>query len=226
MPTRIRTVAVHDVVARTYPRPPPEEKDHVAMAAGRAIDGAIAEFGHAYRQGRRPTVTSIRAHGAALLDDALAEAAVEVPAETRERILGELVGVLQAYRASEIVGLSRPHTRVILLNGEVGVYAQPDFWDGRARIYEMKTYVAVPPPPDVALQVRLFQLAFPQFQAVLVCFNRHVRPVETRTARVPPPTADETRAALERALAVGREVGVEKVLEYVEGPFVHYTLAP
>ncbi len=224
MPECIRTIPVHEVVRRVYPRPPPEEKDHIAMAIGRAIDGVLAQFGYEQRQGRHPTASAMRRYGGTLLDDALEEAAVEVPAPERERLLDRLGAVLQAYRKTEIAGLPRPKTHVIVIDGLVGVYAQPDYWDGKRRFYEMKSFRAIPPPPDVALQVRLFQLAFPGFEAVLLCLNRHADPVETTSAVIPPPKDEETVEALRQAYRVGREFGEEKVLQYVEGPFVHYSL--
>ena len=222
--TTLKTLAVHEVVQRTFPRPPPEEKDLVAMAIGAAIDGTLAQFGHEYRGGRRPTATSLRARGAELLDERLEESAVSLPATERERLLGQLADVIQAYRKSEILGLARPRTHVLVLNGEVGVYAQPDYWDGRTRFYEMKSYPAIPPPPDVALQLRMFQLAFPTYEAVLICINRHVTPAATTRAVIPRPTPEEADEALRRAYALGREFGQPKVLEYMQGPFVHYDL--
>jgi len=223
--TTIRTLPVHEIVQRTYPRPPPQEKDEVAMAVGRAIDGALTQFGHEFRQGRRPTATAMRALAESLLDGALEEAAVTITHPEKAKTLTQLHGVLQAYRRSEIFGLARPRTHVIVINARVAVYAQPDYWDGRARFFEMKSYPAIPPPPEVALQVRLFQLAFPQFQAVLVCINRHATPVETTSAVIPPPTPEESGAALRLAFDLGDRFGQEKVLEYMQGPFVHYTIA-
>lgn len=222
--TTIRTIAAHEVVQRTYPRPPPEEKDEVAMAAGAAIDGTLSQFGHQARQGRRMSATALRALAGSLFDDRLAEAAVEVPDAEREKVLDQVREVLQAYRRSEIFGLPRPKSRIIMIDGRVGVYAQPDFWDGRTRFFEMKSYPAVPPPPDVALQLRLFQLAFPQLEAVLICFNRHATPVETVSQVIPPLTSAETLATLRLAYDFGVEFGQEKVLEYMEGPSVPYTL--
>jgi hypothetical protein len=218
----IRTLPVHEVVRRAYPRPPPEEKDHVAMAMGKAIDGALSQFGYEYREGRRPTAAAMRRYGERVLDEGLEEATVTIPAAERARLLAQLESVVQAYRRSELLGLPRPHSRVILIDGEVGVYAQPDYWDGRSRIFEMKSYPAIPPPPDVALQLRLFQLAFPGLETVLVCLNRHATPVTTTSATIPAPTPAEARDALLLALRTGREAGEEKVLEYVTGPFVHY----
>ena len=222
----VRTLPVHEIVQRTFPRPPPREEDHVAMAVGRAIDGALAQFGHEVRTGRRPTATAMRRRAEALLDEALEEEAVATGAEARQRLLVEIEEVLSVYRRSPIFGLARPKTRVIVIGGEVAVYAQPDYWDGRARFFEMKSYRAIPPPPDVALQVRLFQLAFPKFEAVLVCIDRHARPVTTSTATVPSPSPEETAAALRAAYDLGRQYGQEKVLEYLEGPFVHYAVPP
>ncbi len=88
----------------------------------------------------------------------------------------------------------------------------------------MKSYPAIPPPPDVALQLRLFRLAFPQFEAVLVCINRHVSPVETTSTVTPPLTEEETASALRLAYDIGSQFGQEKVLEYMEDPFTHYAL--
>jgi len=194
------------------------------MAEGRAIDAAVSRLGHLMRQGRTPTVTSIRAEAEATFSDALDGAGVDVVPAVREGILTQVTAVLKAYRRSEIAGLPRPKTRVILINNEVGVYAQPDFWDGRGRIYEMKSYLAVPPKPDVGLQLRLFQLAFPRFESVLICFDRHTQPVETTRMILPPPTREERAADLGRAYSLGIRFGQNKVLEYLEGPFEHYAV--
>jgi len=196
------------------------------MAAGKAIDTAVSQMGHWMRQGRKPTATALRAEAQATLDDALDEVGVDLAPSAREAILAQVAAVLRAYRQSEIVGLARPKTRVILINNRVGVYAQPDFWDGRARIYEMKTFLAWPPKPEVALQLRLFQLAFPRFEAILVCFDRHRQPVETTRNTLPPPTQEERAAELQLAYSLGIQFGQEKVLEYLDGPFEHYSLSP
>jgi hypothetical protein len=206
-----------------YPRPV-REGDEQAMAIGRAIDGALAEVGHQARMGRRPSVSAAVALAASRLDGEVEAAGVDLSDVERAKVLRQIESVVQAFRRSELFGLERPRTRVILIGGTVGVYAQPDYWDGRRRFFEMKSYPAIPPPPDVALQLRLFQLAFPQFDGVLVCLNRHTLPVETTHMVVPPPTAEETEMALRLALSVARERGAPKVLEYVEGPFVPYPL--
>jgi hypothetical protein len=194
------------------------------MAVGKAIDSSLAQWGHQLRQGRRPTQSGMVKVASELLDEALAEAAVALAPPERAATMQQIEEVLRAYRGSDIAGLARPRTRVIVIGGKVGVYAQPDYWDGRSRFFEMKSYRAVPLPPDVALQMRLFQLAFPAFEAVLVCLDRHSRPVETTSFTVPAPSQEEAASALRCALGLGLEFGQEKVLEYVEGPFVHYSL--
>jgi hypothetical protein len=223
--TTIHTIPVHKIVQLTFPRPP-REGDEVAKAIGRAIDGALSQIGHQVRQGRRPTTTAMRALAESLLDEEVESAAADLPPEDRARVLEEIRGVLQAFRESEIYGLARPKTRVILIDGSVGVYAQPDYWDGARRFFEMKSYLAIPPPPDVALQLRLFQLAFPGLESILLCIDRHARPVATRSLRIPPPTTAEAAEALGRAYDLGREHGETKVLEYLEGPFVPYPRPP
>jgi hypothetical protein len=224
--TTLRTVAVHEVVARTHPRPPPTDRDEIAMAAGRAIDGALSGFAYAFRQRQRPTATAMFDFGTRLLDEALDEAAVEVAPAERERILGQMREVLQAYRKSEIFGLLRPKSRVIVIDHRVGVYAQPDYWDGAGRIYEMKSYLAIPPSAEVTLQLHLFQLAFPKQEATLICIDRHARPVATSRLPLSPLSLEEAERCLRLAYEVGLEFGQEKVLEYMEGPFVDYSLAP
>jgi len=195
------------------------------MAVGRAIDSTLSRIGHDARIGRRASGSAARALATSLLDEEVAAAAVDLPPAERSRLLDRLDAVVRAFRASELYGLDRPRTRVILVNGTVGIYAQPDYWDGRGRIFEMKSYPAVPPPPDVALQLRLFQLAFPGFACSLVCLNRHVAPVERLRLDLDPPSPEETRSALRTACAVAEAHGETKVLEYVAGPFVAYSVA-
>jgi hypothetical protein len=221
--TSILALPVHEIVRRTYPRPV-REGDEEAMAIGRAIDGALSQIGHEARLGRRCSIAATRILAETRLDEELESAGIDLLSVERERILLEIAAVVQAFRRSEIFGLERPRTRVILIGGQVGVYAQPDYWDGQHRFFEMKSYLAIPPPPDVALQLRLFQLAFPRFDGVLLCLNRHVRPVETRRLEVPAPTPEESVEALRLAYSLGKEYGETKVLEYVEGPFVPYAV--
>jgi len=223
--TVLRTLAAYEVVQRTFPRPP-REGDEVAKAIGRAIDTALSQAGHDVRSGRRPTVAGLRTLAESLLDHEVAAAGERLAPDERAKVVEEIHGVLRAYRTSPIFGLPRPKSRLVVIGDEVGIYAQPDYWDGRARFYEMKSYLAIPPPPDVALQLRLFQLAFPGLESVLICFDRHVAPVVPRTQVVPPPTPAEAAMTLRRAYDLAREHGTPKVREYLEGPFVPYPTPP
>jgi hypothetical protein len=222
--TTIRTVATHELVQRAYPRTP-TERDELGMAVGRAIDAALSRYSHEAGQHLRPTASAMHRFATDELDRELADADLTVPEPDRAKILAQVADVLQAFRKSELFGLSRPRSRLILIDGRVGVYAQPDYWDRRARFFEMKSYRAVPPPPEVELQLTYFRLAFPGFQGILACFDRHASPVQTTLYQVPPLAPEAAREALRQAYKAGLELGQEKVLEYVDNPVVRYELA-
>ncbi|MDE1822189.1 MAG: hypothetical protein KGJ23_02670 [Euryarchaeota archaeon] len=223
--TTIKTLAAYEVVQHEFPRPPPTEKDEIGRATGKAIDHALSQWSHQHRQNLRPTAASVQRTAKEVLDEELRDADVVMTVEQRSSAERQIAGVLQAFRKSPVFGLARPRSRMVLVNGEVGVYAQPDYWDGGQAFYEMKAYRAVPPPPDVALQVRIFQLAFPGMRSFLACFDRHHDPVETVLFEVPPATADERSSLLELLLRVGRELGHEKVLEYVDVQKLAYSVS-
>jgi hypothetical protein len=222
--TTIRTVAAHQVVRAEYPREV-TPADEVGMAVGKAIDETLSYFSHEVHESRRPTATAMRRSAETVLDRELADADVALDAGTRERHLAAVNGVLQAFRRSEIMGMSRPRSRMILINEKVGVYAQPDFWDGRDRFFEMKSYHSVPSPSDVVLQLQLFQCAFPGFRAYLASFDRHADPVTTTIEPVVPLDAPSTERVLRLAYRTGLELGVPKVIQYVDAPTVRYAIA-
>ncbi len=221
----VRTIAVHDVVAALYPREP-TEADEIAMAIGRAIDETLNHMSHRARERRTPGAVAVRTYGAAELDRALAEGALELAAAPRAAALEELGAVAEAFRRSGLLGLARPRSRLILIGEAYGIYAQPDYWNGRDRFYEMKSYRAIPPRPEVALQVRLFHLAFPGFSGELVAIDRHARPVTVTTATIAAPNPEETAVALREAARVAAASGEERVLEYIDVPVVRYPLPP
>ena len=192
------------------------------MVVGKAIDAAVSRLSHEAGLGRRPTTAAMLRLGAEVLEEEIRDADLEVPEAERERSLAAIRAVLKAFRKSVLFGLDRPRSRMILINGSVGIYAQPDFWDRRARFYEFKSYRAIPVPPDVDLQLQLFQLAFPRLVGVLACFPRHVDPVEVTLLERPPISPETARDVLERCLAIGLAEGEEKVLEYVDNPMERY----
>jgi hypothetical protein len=220
--TTVRTIAAHDVVQHLHPRPV-TERDELGMIVGLVIDSTLSTCSHDARLGRRTTSASLVRGATEQFDRAVADADLPISPEDRTVSLDQVAGVLKAFRASPIFGLLRPKSRLILINGEIGVYAQPDFWDGRSRFFEMKSYRPVPIPPDIATQLQLFQLAFPGFEALLIGFARHALPVETTIQRIPPVGAQDQDRVLRVALTVGRVKGLTTVLEYVDHPIIPYS---
>ncbi len=221
--TAVRTVAAHEIVQAAYPRPV-TERDEIGMAVGKAIDETLSRYSHEFSQARRPTLTSMSRLATEILDRELADADAQLTSKDRDQQLSEVFGVLQAFRRSEVMGLTRPRSRMILINERVGVYAQPDYWNGRDRFYEMKSYHASPMPPDVQLQLQLFQCAFPSFRAFLACFDRHATPVTATIESIPPLEREATDEVLKLAYRTGLEKGTEKVLEYIDNPIVRYSI--
>jgi hypothetical protein len=221
--TTLRTLAAHEIVRAAYPRPV-TEKDEIGMAVGKAIDGALSKSSYEFSQGRRPTRALMNRLATEILDEELGDAHIPLEPADRERHLAAISAVLQAFRSSELMGLARPRSRMIILNDRVGVYAQPDFWDRRDRFYEMKSYHATPIPPEVQLQVQLFQCAFPGFRAFLAWFDRHAIPVTTTVEEVPAIGPAEADRVLQLAYRTGLERGLEKVVEYLDTPSVRYSI--
>ncbi len=220
--TTIRTLATHQVVSYVYPRPPTERQE-LGMAVGKAIDSTLSKYGHDFRRGFRPTVGAMSKLAEATLTEELRDIDLPVADSERTRVSQQITAVLQAFRKTEVFGLPRPRSRLVLIDERVGVYAQPDYWDGRTRFYEMKSFRAIPPPPEVALQVRLFQLAFPGFEARLICVDRHSAPPSVTTVSMPAlsqPVATET---LRQALRASESVGASAVLDFVDVPVVRYS---
>jgi hypothetical protein len=219
----VKCVAAHEVVQATYPRPV-TERDEIGMAVGKAIDDTLSKYSYEFSQGRHPTRTAMNRLAGETLDEELANADLRLTSEARELQMGAIAAVLQAFRKSEVMGMTRPRSRLIVINGRAGVYAQPDYWDGQDRFYEMKSYLARPIPADVGLQLQLFQLAFPKFRAFLACFDRHVTPVVTTIDEIPALEPAAQEGVLRLALGIALEKGSDRVLEYVENPILRYNL--
>lgn len=219
----ILTVATHEVVRSVYPREL-ASRDAIGIAAGKAIDTAVTELGHQYRARRRPTIAAADRLAQTAFDEELAAATVAVDSETRELQIRQIRNALRAFRSSPLLGLARPKSRLIVINQRVGIYAQPDYWDGVDRFYEMKTYHADPTPPDVTLQLRVFQLAFPGFHALLAEIDRHAEAVRAVIRPVPPLDDAEGERILRLAHDFALAHGQERVLEYIDSPVVRYSL--
>lgn len=223
--TSVRTVAAHQVVSAIFPRPEREE-DHWARAEGAGIDTALSAFSHEARSGRRPSVSSMAERGLQRFREVAEEAGEAPDAARREALRPRFESVLRAFRRGPLAELPRPRSRLIVVGGRWGIYAQPDYWDGRARFYEMKSYRTSPDRPEIGLQLRLFQLAFPGFVATLICYDRRTEPVEVTSIELAPLTEGERRETLRQAVEVAERLGVEKVLEYVDAPMIPYAADP
>jgi hypothetical protein len=221
--TVVKTLAAYEIVQAVHPHPV-TERDELGMAVGKAIDGALSRYSHEFTQGKRPTATAMNRFAAEQLDEELAAAALKLPSADREAQLLQVAGVLRAFRGSELMGMPRPKSRLVLVNEQVGFYAQPDYWNGKDRFYEMKSYRVPPVPPAIGLQIQLFQLAFPGFRAILASFDRHANPVPTILTTMPTLERSESERVLRVALQQGLEVGKDKVLEYVDSPVVRYSV--
>ncbi|HYK93118.1 MAG TPA: hypothetical protein VEY07_03640 [Thermoplasmata archaeon] len=223
--TTIRTLATHEVVRSVYPREV-TDRDEVGMASGSAIDGAVSRFNFETARGNRPTVTSIVRSAEAALDRELADAHATMPGPERARFPEVVREMLRLVRRSEVFGLSRPRSRLLLIDGVAGIYAQPDFWNGRDVIYELKSYRAYPPRPDVQLQLELFQLAFPGFEERIVSMDRHAEPATLEIHPIPPVSDSRAREVLIAAREAAASLGQEKVLEYIDAPIVRRSIPP
>lgn len=223
--TTIRAVAAYQVVAERFPRPVREE-DVWGLAAGRAIDEALGRFAHESSLGRRPSISAAADAGVLRFEDGVQELGAAPEAVRSVEVRGQLERVLRAFRGSVIARLPRPRSRLLLLNRAYGVHCQPDFWDRRSAFYEMKSYRADAARPDLALQLRLFQLAFPGFAGHLITFDRFVDPVPVSVTRLAPPGPEEVRETLTIALGTAQRHGVDKVLEYVDAPVIPYDFEP
>jgi hypothetical protein len=221
----IRTVAAHEVVRATYPRPV-TERDQVGMAAGKAVDTAVTELSHEFRLHRHPTLAATERLARETFDEEIAASMLDLAPGDRDLQIRQIGNALRAFRASPLLGLRRPKSRLIVIDERVGVYAQPDYWDGRDRFFEMKSYHADPIPPDVGLQLTLFQIGFPGFHAFLAEIDRRADVVRAVLRPIPPVDPSER----DRVLRIAREValahGQERVLEYVDSPVVRYSTGP
>jgi hypothetical protein len=223
--TVIRAVAAHDVVRATYPRAV-TESDQIGMAAGKAIDRAVTELSHQYRARRRPTMAATERLARETFEEEIASAMIDLAPGARDLQIRQIGSALRAFRSSPLLGLARPRSRLIVVDETAGIYAQPDYWDGRDRIYEMKSYHSDPIFPDVVLQLQLFQLAFAGFQATLVEIDRHAEPTRAELRAIPPVSEGDRDRVLRLARDVALAQGQERVLEYVDSPVVRYSVRP
>ncbi len=109
---------------------------------------------------------------------------------------------INAFKKSEVYknNLLRDKTRLIIINNSAGIYAQPDFVDYYNEImYEMKSFSLKPIPEYVKIQVKIFQLAYPDFESKLIAFPRDQDYIKTQIITVKK-QAERTKKSLLKKL--------------------------
>ncbi|AAT43067.1 hypothetical protein [Picrophilus oshimae] len=109
---------------------------------------------------------------------------------------------IHAFKGSEIYKnrFMKEKTRLIVINGDAGVYAQPDFIDyNNKTFYEMKSFSVRPAPLYVIKQVRIFQLAYPDFKSYIIGIPRDKRYIRIQRVRVNE-SSERTKKSLLKSL--------------------------
>ncbi len=109
---------------------------------------------------------------------------------------------IHAFKTSDIYKnrFMKDRTRLIIINGDVGIYAQPDFVNYDDKIfYEMKSFSVRPVPLYVIKQVRIFQLAYPDFESYLIGIPRDKRYIKIQKILVNR-SSEKTKKMLLRSL--------------------------
>jgi hypothetical protein len=109
--------------------------------------------------------------------------------------------MLRAFKTTVIFqrALLRERVRVVFIDDEkIAMYAQPDFVDhGREVIYEVKAHELKDNSLDHAkYQTKLFQLAYPNYNAVIIGFIYDGSKAIPQHVKLPPLTSQETKILL------------------------------
>lgn len=111
--------------------------------------------------------------------------------------------------------LLRDRTRIVTINDDVGIYAQPDFVDYADNvIYEMKSFSLKPLPEYVRKQVRIFQLAYPNFNTVIIGFPRNEEYIKPQIVKLTDPKERTKKILLKKLYRYAMEYG--KNIDYEE----------
>ncbi len=137
---------------------------------GSIFDKATVKMNYYYKRGVNDFLEAALKYISSTLDDEAAMLGIQLMQNQRNNILSRGRAMLDAFKSTPAFGLLRPKTRLIVIDDLVGIYVQPDFYDGE-NIYEVKTF----DPRGVnyvKYQVRLFQLGYPGSKAILVGFDK------------------------------------------------------
>jgi hypothetical protein len=176
----------------------PVRDNSVSRAFGLAFDHALARF----------TYYASRTSHAKNLENKIFlyflhefDNNVQLSHEERMPYLIKAWKMLRAFKTTVIFqrALLRERVRVVFIDDEkIAMYAQPDFVDhGREVIYEVKAHELKDNSLDHAkYQTKLFQLAYPNYEAVIIGFIYDGLKAIPQHIRLPPLTSQETKTLL------------------------------
>ncbi|KJE48957.1 MULTISPECIES: hypothetical protein [Acidiplasma] len=169
----MRVIATHEYVKNFIKH----TGDKLPMVIGKCLDDTVSKmvyFKNRHIINRDITIKALRSY-TALLKDELHKNCISLENSDLRYYYAMGWKFINAFKKSVIYenSLLRDRTRIIIINDEAGIYAQPDFVDYENKtIYEMKSFSLKPLPEYVRLQARVFQLAYPDFKTVLIAFPR------------------------------------------------------
>ena len=176
----------------------PVKNNNISRAFGLAFDHALARF----------TYYASRTSHAKNLEDKIFlyflhefDNNIQLSHEERTPHLIKAWKMLRAFKTTVIFqrALLRERVRVVFIDDEkIAMYAQPDFVDhGREVIYEVKAHELKDNSLDHAkYQTKLFQLAYPNYEAVIIGFIYDGLKAIPQHIRLPPLTSQETKILL------------------------------
>lgn len=222
----IRVIATYQYISKFFN----EDSDPISLAFGRAFDLAAAQFSY-YNDlawNRRKLIFKALRHFMFIFNRELRRMGIRINRDARESIASKALKCLSAFKRSDAFGLWREKTNVILVDEVAGIFAQPDFVDDYNKIiYELKTFNLKTVAEYVERQIRVFQLAYPDYKAVILGFPwREGRYIDIERVEFEPIDKDEAFILLKDlkdfALKHGDDVDKGEII--VEYPVIKYTL--
>jgi hypothetical protein len=173
---------------------------------GSVFDKAMVKMNYYYKRGVDDFLEAALKYMSLILDHEAAILGIKLMPDQRDNILSRGKAMLDAFKSTPAFGLLRPKTRLVVIDDLVGVYVQPDFYDGET-IYEVKTF----DPRGVnyvKYQVKLFQLGYPGSKAILIGFDKATNKPIILT--IDPINDVDKNELMKQALAFGLINGAEE----------------
>jgi hypothetical protein len=148
----------------------------IDLAFGRAFDLAMSQYVYYSDKAIRLKNLHLKAlrNFTAIFNNELKKMNLKIDYKEKRNIVNAFLRSLYAFQRTEIFKekILRPKTRIITIDNEAGIMAQPDFEDFiNNTIFEIKTFSLNPIPLYVQKQIRVFQLAFPNYKAIILGFD-------------------------------------------------------